>query len=152
VETDAVSQSDYIQISSAGLEYDGDGRQAVFSDGVRVRQAEGWMESELLEVDLKQGGGGIEMLRAYRNVQIEYHSPSASGVPSPINGTADRMEYTPDDALVRLFGEESPATVSRAGEGSVKSEGRVLRYRLDTGRIEVESGGPDRAKIRTSDS
>jgi lipopolysaccharide transport protein LptA len=145
----AVSQSEYIQVSSGELDYHGSERRAVFTGQVRVRQAEGWMESERLEVDLNEGGGGIRMLRAYRDVRIEYRAPSGEGVPEPINGTADRVEYTPSDSLVRLFGDETFATVSRSGE---KAEGRVLRYQLDTGRIDVESGETDRAKIRTSGS
>jgi hypothetical protein len=67
----------------------------------------------------------------------------------PFAGTADRLVYRPSESVVLLYGDRSPAAVRRIGEGGGTTTGRVLRYRLDSGSLEVESGEQGSARVRT---
>ncbi len=146
----SVSEADYIRVAAAQLDYSAEGRKAVYTGGVRVRQAEGWLEAARVEVQLAAEGGTIREMVASGSVRFEFHSSAAGGMPQPATGEGDRVEYTPEDDLVRLFGEGAPATVRRTGAQGGTTTGRVLRYRLDLGTIEVESGDRNRARIRTT--
>jgi lipopolysaccharide transport protein LptA len=143
------AESDFVQISASRLEYDDGPRRAVFEDQVRVRLAEGWMESERMEVDFIQGGSGIEELRSSGGVRVEFRDPAEEATPQLITGRADRLVYRPEEATIWLYGEESPASVRRIGEGSGTTSGRVLRYQLELGTLEVDSGEQGPARIRT---
>ena len=83
-------------------------------------------------------------------VRFEFRHSAAGTMPQPATGEGDRVEYVPAENTIWLFGDESPATVRRTGPQGGTTTGRVLRYRLDLGTIEVESGDRDRARIRTS--
>jgi hypothetical protein len=67
-----------------------------------------------------------------------------------ISGTADRMSYDPHEATVLLFGDSKPAAVRRIGGGGGTTTGRVLRYHLDLGTLEVDAGELGPARIRTA--
>lgn len=146
------SEADYIQVAAERLDYQEDSGEAVYAGRVRLRQAEGWLEAERVEVALARGGGGAEVLRAFDKIRFEFRAPDPKGIPRPVAGEGDRAVYTPSEHTVLLFGDVTPATVRRNGEGGATTSGRVLRYRMDLGRIEVESGERDRARIRTSGS
>jgi lipopolysaccharide transport protein LptA len=146
----SVSEADYIRVAAEQLDYDAEGRKAVYTGGVRVRQAEGWLEAARVEVQLASEGGDIREMVASGSVRFEFHSSAGGSMPQPATGEGDRVEYTPEDNLIRLFGEGAPATVRRAGAQGGTTTGRVLRYRLDLGTIEVESGDRNRARIRTT--
>jgi lipopolysaccharide transport protein LptA len=147
----AISESDFVQIAADRLDYRGAGRLATYQGRVRLRQAEGWMEAADLVVELEQNGDGVRAMRASGSIRFEFRAPDREGVPQPVTGIGDRVHYTPADGVLTLFGDESPAAVRRTGEGGGTTSGRVLRYHLDSGALEVESGGRDRAKVRTSD-
>jgi hypothetical protein len=50
---------------------------------------------------------------------------------------------------IRLLGDRVPASVRRIGQGGGTTTGRVLRYRLDTGTLDVESGEQGPGRIRS---
>ena len=110
------------------------------------------LESASLEVTLAEEGGRMEFLHAAGNVRLEYRNGSSPEDPRPVTGTADRLEYNPSEGDVRLFGDDSHATIRRSGREGGATLGRVIRYWLETGEMTVESGGQDRSTIRTSDS
>ena len=145
----AAGEADFVQISADRLDYDDETRRAVFHEQVRVRLAEGWMESERMEVDLVSDGPGIEEIRSFDRIRIEFRDPAEEDAPQLITGRADRLVYRPDEATIWLYGDESPATVRRIGEGGGTTSGRVLRYHLELGTLEVDSGEQGPARIRT---
>ena len=145
----SLSEADYVQIGADRLEYDERARLAVYRDQVRVRLAEGWMEADRMEIDLSAGEERIREVRAFDRVRVEFHETQQGAAPRIIDGTADRMAYDPRERVVRLYGDASPATVRRIGESGGTTKGRVLRYRVDTGTLEVDSGEQGPARIRT---
>ncbi len=139
---DAVAtEADFIQINAARLDYDDPGRQAVFEGDVRVRLDEGWLEAERMEVDFLQGQSGIREIRAEGRIGIEFRDPATEGRPMVIAGHSDRLVYRPGESSVWLYGDAAPAAVRRIGKGEGTTSGRVLRYHLGDGSLEVESGG-----------
>jgi lipopolysaccharide transport protein LptA len=148
-DTPAGSEAGYVQVSADRLDYDGKAGAAVYTGNVRVRQAEGWMAAEQVEADLS-ATGGIEQLRAFGEVRFEFRAPSEQGLPRPVEGQGDRLVYLPAQQTIRLFGDVRPASVRMEGEGGGTTTGRVLRYRLDDGALEIESGDRDRVLIRSS--
>jgi lipopolysaccharide transport protein LptA len=146
----ALTEDDYMQIASDRLEYAESARRAEYSGHVRVRLAEGWMEAERMEVLLSPDGDGVLDVQAYDSVQIEFRDSEGDGTPTMISGKADRLSYTPADETIRLYGDKAPAAVRRMGEQEGTTTGRVLRYQLDTGTLEVDSGDQGPAIIRTT--
>ncbi len=146
----STSEADYVKVTADRLDYQAADRKAVYSGSVRARQSEGWLEAASLEVEFSDERGDVREMTATGTVHFEFHSSAGGGMPQPVTGDGDRVEYTPADSLIRLFGEEGPATVRRSGPQGGTTTGRVLRYRLDLGTIEVESGERNRARIRTS--
>jgi len=146
----ALAEDDYLQIASDRLEYAESSRRAEYVGHVRVRLAEGWMEAERMEVLLSPDGDGVLDVRAYDSVQIEFRDSEGDGTPTLISGKADRLSYTPADETIRLYGDNAPAAVRRMGEQEGTTTGRVLRYQLDTGALEVDSGDQGPARIRTT--
>ncbi len=145
----AATEADYLQIGADRLEYD-DGRGlAVYRGHVRVRLAEGWLEAQRVEVDLAADSRRIREIRASESVRIEFHRSSDGEMARPISGTADRLVYHPAESTVVLFGDQAPATVRRIGEGGGTTTGRVLRYRVDAGTLDVESGEQGSGRIRS---
>jgi lipopolysaccharide export system protein LptA len=122
----------------------------VYAGSVRVRPAEGWLEAARVEVSFATESGEVREMLASGKVRFEFRHSAAGTMPQPATGEGDRVEYVPAESTVWLFGDESPATVRRTGPQGGTTTGRVLRYRLDLGTIEVESGDRDRARIRTS--
>ena len=57
--------------------------------------------------------------------------------------------YDATTRVLRVFGDKAPATVRSTGANGGTTVGRVLRYELDSGALEVESGERDRATIQT---
>jgi hypothetical protein len=57
--------------------------------------------------------------------------------------------YETTARLLHVYGDKAPATVRSTGPKAGTTVGRVLRYDLDSGALEVESGERDRATIRT---
>ncbi len=144
----ALAEADYVQISADRLDYNGQSRLAVYQGNVRVDLLEGWLESQRVEVRLGDEQGGIAEVLALEDVRIEFREPDAEGTPQLVSGSADRLSYTPADKTVRLFGDDKPASVRRLGAQTASTSGRVLRYRLDLGTLEVESGEQAPARIR----
>jgi lipopolysaccharide transport protein LptA len=143
----AQSETDFVQVAAERLDYDGARRLATYSDDVRLTLLEGWLEAHELELVLAETGG-IESIVARGDVRIEFSDPGSTGTPQLVAGTADRVRFDPAEQTVRLFGDERPATVRRLGPRGGTTSGRVLRYRLDTGTLEVESGEQAPARIR----
>jgi len=145
----SLSEADYVQIGADRLEYDENAKLAVYRDHVRVRLAEGWMEADRMEIELSDGEERIREVRAFDRVRIEFRDPQQGDVPRIVDGTADRMTYDPRERIVMLYGDSSPASVRRIGESGGTTKGRVLRYRVDTGTLEVDAGDQGPARIRT---
>jgi lipopolysaccharide transport protein LptA len=146
----ALTEDDYLQIAAESLVYGEDSRRAEYKGRVRVRLAEGWMEAERMEVLLSADGNGVREVHAFNEVRIEFRSREDVGSPSVISGKADRLSYTPADDAVRLYGDHAPAEVRRMGEQGGSTAGRVLRYQLDSGTLEVDSGEQGPSRIRTT--
>jgi hypothetical protein len=87
--------------------------------------------------------------RAFDEVRGEFRPPVADGAPQPLGGTADRALYRPTESVVWLYGDRAPATVRRLGGGGGTTTGKALRYRLDLGTLEVESGSRGTVRIGT---
>ena len=105
--------------------------------------AEGWLETARLVVVQRRPEGGIREVRAFDGVRLEFSRADERGMPVPVTGTADRLVWDPLASVARLFGDRAPAQVRRAGEKGGTTTGRVLRYRIDAGVVEVESA-PER--------
>jgi lipopolysaccharide transport protein LptA len=146
----SASEADYVRVAANQLDYGAAERKAVYTGSVRVRQAEGWLEAARVDVLLAESGGDVREMLASGSVRFEFHSSAGGTLPQPVTGEGDRVEYLPVESTVRLFGDEAPATIRRTGAQGGTTTGRVLRYRLDVGTIEVESGDRNRARIRTS--
>jgi lipopolysaccharide transport protein LptA len=150
----ALSQADFLQVSGDVLDYSEQDALAVYTGSARVRQAEGWLEADRVEISIAgeddDETDGVREVRAFDNVRFEYRSAAEDDdPPRTFEGDGDQLVYTPADQTIWLYGQEKAATVQRGDEGGVA--GRVLRYRLDVGTLKVESGAPDRVKIRTSE-
>ncbi len=148
----AASDADYIEVVADRLTYKGAAHTADYEGGVRVRQAEGWLEAPHLTALLGETGGGVREVTADGGVRFEYRAPGAQGIPTTATGEGDRATYDTAARVVRLFGDVRPATVRGSGPNPGTTVGRVLRYQLDTGGLEVESGERDRATIKTPKS
>jgi lipopolysaccharide transport protein LptA len=146
----ALTEDDYLQIAADRLDYSESSRRAQYGGHVRVRLAEGWMEAERMEVLLSPDGDGILDVTAFDGVRIEFRERKGGEAPTMISGKADRLSYTPADESVRLYGDDAPAAVRRMGEQEGTTTGRVLRYQLDSGTLEVDSGDQGAARIRTT--
>ena len=144
-----VAAEDYLHVAADGLTYDGAARRATYRGGVSVRIAEGWLEAGRLELELAEAGGEVREVRAFDRVEIEFQERAEGLNARPIAGTADRAVYEPAHDAVRLFGDRSPATVRRIGEGGGTTTGRVLLYRMDSGQLEVDAGEQGPARILT---
>jgi len=148
-EAASVSEADYVQVTAQALDYDGKKGVAGYRDDVHLRQKEGSLQAQRLDAGL-QSGGKLEEALASQDVTFEYRHLRADGTVEIAKGKADRAQYRPGESLVRLFGDRAPASVRKEGTQSGTTEGRVLRYRLDSGVLEVESGARDRGRIETS--
>jgi lipopolysaccharide transport protein LptA len=146
----ALSEDDFLQIAADRLDYLESSRRAEYEGHVRVRLAEGWMEAERMEVLLDADGNGISEVNAFDRVRIEFRDRESDEAPTMITGKADRLSYTPGEESVRLFGDDAPAEVRRMGGQEGTTTGRVLRYQLDSGALEVDSGEQGPARIRTA--
>jgi lipopolysaccharide export system protein LptA len=145
----ATSEADYVQIGADTLSYRGGAHIAEYDGSVRVRQAEGWLQAPHLTAALATGGPGLREVQASRGVRFEYRAPGQRGVPTTATGEGDRAVYDTAARVVRVYGDTAPATVRSTGPNGGTTVGRVLRYDLDSGALEVESGERDRATIRT---
>jgi lipopolysaccharide transport protein LptA len=146
----ALTEDDYVQIGADRLDYSESARKAEYRGGVTVRLAEGWLEAERMEVYLAAEGRGISEVRAFDSVRVEFHDSPEDAAPTVITGKADRLIYDPSNQSVRLFGDDEPAAVRRMGEAEGTTTGRVLRYHLDSGALEVDSSEQGPARISTS--
>ena len=145
----AVSEADYLQVSADVLDYRGKEGKAEYVGQVRLRQAEGWLDAARLDVTLGPSGGVARAL-ASGDVSFEFRARDGQGRPQQATGKGDRAQYLPGESLLRLFGDRTPASVRKDAPQGGTTEGRVLRYRLDSGVLEVESGARDRGRIETS--
>jgi lipopolysaccharide export system protein LptA len=116
---------------------------------VRVRQAEGWLETPHLLATLAEGGPGLHEVTASKGVRFEYRAPGDRGGPTTATGDGDRAVYDAVGRVLRVYGDKGPATVRSTGAKGGTTVGRVLRYDLDSGALEVESGERNRATIQT---
>lgn len=140
-------QPAFVQVSAASLEYRGDAGSAVYEGSVRVRQREGWLESERLEIDLgEEPRREIREIRASGSVRFEYRAAEAETGTPPARGSADRLRHDPIARTLRLMGDRSPAEIRRPGDAGGSTRGRVLRYDLDSGAVDVESGTEERPR------
>jgi lipopolysaccharide export system protein LptA len=114
-----------------------------------VRQAEGWLQAPLLVATLAEGGPGLREVEALQGVRFEYRTSSDRGVPTTAAGEGDRAVYDPVGRVLRVFGDTAPATVRSTGPKGGVTVGRVLRYDVGTGALQVESGERGRATIQT---
>ncbi len=149
--TRAATDSDFVQIVAERLAYRGKAHTAEYEGNVRVRQAEGWLQAPRIVVTLAEGGPGLREVQALQGVRFEYRTPSDRGVPTTATGDGDRAAYDTVARVLRVFGDSAPATVRSTGPKGGVTVGRVLRYDVATGALEVESGERDRATIRTQD-
>jgi lipopolysaccharide transport protein LptA len=147
---DAVAADDYLQVTAERLDYDEERRVGVYAGRVRASFTEGWVEADRIQVALGQQGG-VQAIDAAGSVRIEFRAQTAGATELHI-GTGDRLEYRPAESTVRLFGDETPASVRRVGTPPATTTGRVLRYRLDLGTLEVEPGSRTPARIRGGSS
>jgi lipopolysaccharide transport protein LptA len=145
-----LSEADYVQISADTLTYGEATRRAVYSGSVTARLVEGWLEARRLEVELGADSRKLESARASESVRLEFLRSAKGELAAPFSGTADRAEYEPGAATLRLFGDSAPAVVRRLGPDAGTTKGRVLRYRLDEGVLEVDADDQKPALIRTS--
>jgi lipopolysaccharide transport protein LptA len=145
----AATESDYVQIGAERLAYRGKAHTAEYEGDVRVRQAEGWLRAPRLVASLAEGGPGLREVQALGGVRFEYRTPSDRGVPTTATGDGDRATYDTVARVLRVFGDTAPATVRSTGPKGGTTVGRVLRYDVESGALEVESGERDRATIRT---
>lgn len=148
-EARATMEADYVQVVAERLSYRGRARTAEYDGNVRVRQAEGWLESDHLVAILAESGRGLREVQALQGVRFEYRAALGRGVPTTTTGDGDRAVYETTSRVLRVFGDKKPASVRRTGPSGGTTVGRVLRYELDTGALSVESGERDRATIRT---
>lgn len=146
-----VSEADFIHVGAEHLEYRGDQGTATYTGGVRVRQAEGWLESQELLILMAESGEGVREIRASNEIRFEFRAQDDEGLPRPVTGNGDRVIYSPSERVMVLYGDQAPAAVRRGGGKGGTTKGRVLRYHLDSGALTVESGERDRAKIQTSE-
>lgn len=145
----AATESDFVQIGAERLAYRGKAHAAEYEGNVRVRQAEGWLQAPRLVATLAEGGPGLREVQASGGVRFEYRTPSDRGVPTTATGDGDRAVYDTVARVLRVFGDTAPATVRSTGPKGGVTVGRVLRYDVESGALEVESGERDRATIRT---
>ena len=138
-----------MQVGADRLAYRGKERNAEYAGNVRVRQAEGWLQAPRVVAILAEGGPGLREVQALEGVRFEYRTPGDRGVPTTANGDGDRAVYDTVARVLRVFGDTGPATVRSTGPKGGITVGRVLRYDVDSGALEVESGERDRATIRT---
>jgi lipopolysaccharide export system protein LptA len=145
----AATEADYVQVGAERLSYRGGAHTAEYGGTVRVRQAEGWLNAPRLVVTLASGGPGLREVQALDGIRFEYRAPGERGVPTTATGEGDRGVYDATSRVLRVFGDKAPATIRSTGPNGGTTVGRVLRYELDSGALEVESGERDRATIRT---
>jgi lipopolysaccharide export system protein LptA len=147
----ALREGDYVQVTADRLAYRGaDQKNASYDGNVRVRLQEGWLEAPHLEGSFGEGsGGGLKTATATGGVRFEFRSRSTSGGLTTATGKGDRAVFEAAGRVLRLFGDSGAATIVATGEKPGSTAGRVLRYELDTGALEVESGDRDRAVIKT---
>lgn len=140
-------QPGFVQVSAASLDYHGESGAAVYEGSVRVRQREGWLESERLEIDLgEEPRREIREIRAAGSVRFEYRAADAETGTPPARGSADRLRHDPVARILRLMGDRAPAEIRRPGDAGGSTRGRVLRYDLDSGAVDVESGTEERPR------
>jgi lipopolysaccharide transport protein LptA len=145
----AATEADFVQIGAERLAYRGKAHNATYEGNVRVRQAEGWLQAPRIVATLAENGPGMREVQALEGVRFEYRTPADRGVPTTATGDGDRAVYDPVARVLRVFGDTGPATVRSTGPKAGITVGRVLRYDVDSGALEVESGERDRATIRT---
>jgi lipopolysaccharide export system protein LptA len=145
----AATEADYIQVGADRLSYRGGAHTAEYDGAVRVRQAEGWLNAPRLIVTLASGGPGLREVQALDGIRFEYRAPGERGVPTTATGEGDRGVYDATTRVLRVFGDKAPATIRSTGANGGTTVGRVLRYELESGALEVESGERDRATIQT---
>jgi lipopolysaccharide transport protein LptA len=147
--TRAATEADFVQIGADRLAYRGKAHNAEYQGNVRVRQAEGWLQAPRIVATLAEDGPGLREVQALEGVRFEYRTPGDRGVPTTATGDGDRAVYDTVGRVLHVFGDTGPATVRSTGTKGGITVGRVLRYDVDTGALEVESGERDRATIRT---
>jgi lipopolysaccharide export system protein LptA len=147
--TRAATEADFVQVGADRLSYRGGAHNAQYDGHVRIRQAEGWLQAPRVVAILAEGGPGLREVQALDGVRFEYRTPGDKGVPTTATGEGDRATYDPVARVLRVYGDTGPATVRSTGPKGGVTVGRVLRYDVDTGALEVESGDRDRATIRT---
>jgi lipopolysaccharide transport protein LptA len=147
----ALTEDDYVQVAAEALDYSETARKAEYRGGVSVRLAEGWLEAERMEIFLGEEEKGISEVRAFDSIRIEFRDSPEGEAPTVITGKADRLIYYPKDEELLLFGDAEPAAVRRMGEAEGTTTGRVLRYHLDSGALEVDSSEQGPARISTSE-
>lgn len=144
-----VRLEDYVQASAERLEYDDAARVAIYREDVEVSVREGRLESDRLDVILGESGAAIREVRASSSVAFEFRRTEDDGTVSVVTGTADRLVWLPVEQTAWLYGDTTPATVRRPGAKGGTTSGRVLRYGLETGELEVDSGEQGPGRIRT---
>ena len=137
-EGEAVAESDYVHVSADELRYREQDGVAVFDGGVRVRQDLGWLECRSLEARMKPDGTGVDVLVGTGDVELDSHTRDSGGMARPVHGRGDRVRFDPEGQFVWLFGDEQPAQVRTEGPGGGTTYGRVLRYGLADGSLEIE--------------
>ena len=145
----ASTAADFIEVVAEELRYDDARSLGRYRDDVRMTLAEGWMESGSLDV-IVGANGELRELSAEGEVELEFERPAEEPqeAPSRIVGKADRVLFEVEKQVVWLVGEDKPAEVEHFGERAGTTEGRVLRYHLETGALEVASTTQAPARIR----
>lgn len=147
----AAAEADLIRVSADALDYGGKPARAIYSGNVKVTQVEGTLETDRLDVAFGEDGGA-ERFVAAGNVRFNYVAAATerdgkpADAPPPTTGKGDRAIYETVERIIRLFGDKAPAEIRRGGAEGGLTTGRVLRYRMDTGSLEVESADPSRSE------
>ena len=124
---------------------------ATWTGNIRVRQDEGWLEADRLDAAMSGDGQGLKSMSATGSVRLEYRVRSDSGIPERVQGDGDRTEFDPVAGILRLFGDSRQATLRKTGKNALTLSGRILRYYVGDGAIEVEKGLSGYSTIQTSD-
>jgi len=147
--TAAPAEGDYLQVFAEHLLFREQTGRALFSGQARVSLREGWMEAREIEVELTAGARDVAEIRANGGVNVGLERDATGRAAEPVLATADRLDYRPAERVIRLHGDQAPASVRRVGGGGGTTTGRQLTYHLDSGALDVESGNQTPGRIRT---
>lgn len=140
----------FVRIAAETFDFDEKTGLGAYGGGVRVWIAEGRIDGRRLEITLVGEKRELASAVVSGDVRFEFLRNSlGESLELPATGTGERMVWDAAGGSVDLSGEREPAMVVRgSGVGGI-TKARLLRYRLDVGSLEVDSGGQAPARIRS---